>query len=185
MKGSIEKAGSSRRRAALALALITAAGAAACGDDPAEPSTVELDLVVGTYDPTTLTFDVTGPTFGEYDLLAGLPTQQNPPRLVVARDGTIQLVFEDPSTGQFTISNGTYELTGEGIQISFESAAGPGTLLLPQVLDLTLDMDTGQLRYSADTQATLSRLVTLVPDLAGEPLANPVSGLLTAVFTPR
>jgi hypothetical protein len=128
---------------------------------------------------------VAGQTFGEYDLLAGLPTQQNPPRLVVARDGTVQLVFEDPSTGQFTISNGTYELTEVGVRISFESAAGPGTLLLPQVLDLVLDMDTGQLRYSAETQASLSRLVSLVPALDGEPLANPVNGLLTAVFTPR
>jgi hypothetical protein len=169
--------------AALALALMV--GAAACGgdDDITDLNLLDPELVVGTYDPTTLTFDVAGQTFGEYDLLAGLQTDEVPPLLVISNDGVAQLVFLDPATGRFEIGEGSYTMLEDGVRIAFASAGAPGRLLLPQTLDLVYD--SGQLSFTGEIQAPLDRLVSLVPELDGEPLSDPVGGVLSVVFTPR
>jgi hypothetical protein len=170
-----------------ALVLLLAVGAAACGDDddPTDVNALDAELVVGTYDPTTLTFDVAGQTFGEYDLLAGFQTDEIPPLLVISTDGAAQLVFLDPVTNQFRIGDGTYTMLEDGVRIAFDNASEPLTMLLPQTLDLTYDATTGVLDYSSDIQAPLTRLVELVPELDGEPLSDPVGGVLTVEFTPR
>lgn len=171
-------------RTALALTLV--AVVAGCGDD----GTTDVDLldaekVVGTYDPTTLTFDVTGPTFGEYDLLAGFQDDDIPPQLVIANNGTAQLAFLDPETGVLTTGNGSYTMLEDGVSIAFDNASDPETLLLPQTLDLVYDEETSELTFADTIQAPLSRLVTLAPELQDEPLSDPVGGLLDVVFTPR
>lgn len=159
---------------------------AGCGDD----GTTDVDLldagnVVGTYDPTTLTFDVAGQTFGEYDLLAGFQDDDIPPQLVIANNGTAQLAFLDPETGVLTTGNGSYTMLEDGVSIEFENASDPETLLLPQTLELVYNEETGQLTFADTIQAPLSRLVTLAPELQDEPLSDPVGGELDLVFTPR
>lgn len=171
----------------LALALVLAVGVVACGDDPLagpNPDLLDRELVVGIYDPTTLSFDVAGPTFGEYDVLAGIPIEE-PPRLILASDGVAQLVFLNPSTGRLETGEGGYGMLEDGVRISFVAADVPGRLLLPQTLDLLYDETSGELSFSAEIQVPLARLVDLVPELADEPLSDPVGGVLTAEFTPR
>lgn len=166
--------------------LLLAFGVAACGkDDPVDVNTLDSELVVGTYDPTTLTFDVAGQTFGEYDLLAGFQTDEIPPLLVLSSNGGAQLVFLDPVTNQFRIGDGTYTMLEDGLRVSFNNSSDPLTMLLPQSLELTYDAADGTLSLSQEIQAPLDRLVTLASDLDGEPLSDPVGGLLTVVFTPR
>lgn len=169
-----------------ALGLILVGGLAACGDDdPVDLNLLDVELVVGTYDPTTLTFDVAGPTFGEYDLLAGLQTDEVPPLLVISADGVAQLVFLNPSSGRFEIGEGSYVMLEDGVRIAFVSSSAPGRLLLPQTLDLVYNETSGVLSFSGEIQAPLARLVTLVPALDGEPLSDPVGGVLAVEFTPR
>lgn len=173
---------------ALGLGLVLGLLAAACGDDPLtgpNPDLLDPELVVGTYDPTTLSFDVAGPTFGEFDLLTGLQTEEVPPLLVISSDGVAQLVFLNPTTGRFEIGEGSYTMLEDGVRIAFVAADAPGRLLLPRTLDLLYDETASELSFSAEIQAPLDRLVALAPDLAGEPLSDPVGGVLTAVFTPR
>ncbi|MFO7894719.1 MAG: hypothetical protein R6U63_13370 [Longimicrobiales bacterium] len=175
------------RTTTLAALLLLAIAAGACGEDEdlTDVNLLDSELVVGTYDPTTLTFDVAGQTFGEYDLLAGFADDDIPPQLVLANNGTAQLAFLDPETGILVPGNGSYTMLEDGVRITFNSAGDPGTLLLPQTLDLTFDDADGTLTFSSEIQAQLDRLVTLAPELEGEPLSDPVGGLLTAVFTPR
>lgn len=174
-----------RRLAATAL-LLLAAGVGACGDEEiTDLDLLDPELVVGTYDPTTLTFDVAGQTFGEYNLLEGLQTDEVPPLLVISNDGVAQLVFLDPATGRFQIGEGSYTMLENGVQIAFASGDAPGRILLPQTLDLVYDSESGELGFSDEIQAPLGRLVDLVPELDGEPLSDPVGGLLSVVFTPR
>ncbi len=173
-------------KATILTLLLLAFGVAACGgDDPVDVNTLDPELVVGTYDPTILTFDVAGQTFGVYDLLTGFQTDEIPPLLVLSNNGTAQLVFLDPVTNQFRIGDGTYTMLEDGVRIAFENASDPLTMLLPRTLDLTYDATEGTLSLSEEIQAPLDRLVTLAPTLDGEPLSDPVGGLLEVVFTPR
>ncbi|MGK7311463.1 MAG: hypothetical protein ACN0LA_04430 [Candidatus Longimicrobiales bacterium M2_2A_002] len=172
-----------------ALGFVLALGllAGACGGDPFAESGVDpLDptLVIGTYDPTTLSFDVEGSTFGEYDLLAALPDTE-PPRLIISSDGVAQLVFLDPGTGRLETGEGSVRMLADGVRIAFVTADVPGRLLLPQTLSLLYDETSGTLSYTAETRVPLNRLVALAPELTDEPLSDPVGGVLTVEFTPR
>lgn len=173
------------RTAAVAVLLLSL-GATACGNnDAVAVNGMDPELVVGIYDPTALTFDVEGSTFGVYDLLAGFADDDVPPQLVLANNGAAQLAYLDPQTGFLVTGLGSYAMLENGVRLSFNSAADPGKLLLPRTLDLTYDDTDGTLSFSQVIQVPLNRLVALAPELDGEPLADPVGGLLTAVFTPR
>ena len=179
--------GASHRWLGAGLALAIGVLVGACGGDPFAESGVDpLDaaLVIGTYDPTTLSFDVEGSTFGEYDLLAALPDEE-PPRLIISSDGVAQLVFLDPGTGRLETGEGSVRMLADGVRIAFVTADVPGRLLLPQTLSLLYDETSGSLSYTAETQVPLNRLVALAPELTDEPLSDPVGGVLTVEFTPR
>ena len=105
--------------------------------------------------------------------------------MIISSDGVAQLVFLDPSTGRLETGEGSVRMLADGVRIVFVTAMIPGRLLLPQTLDLLYDETSGQLSYTAETQVPLNRLVALVPELADEPLSDPVGGVLTAEFTPR
>ena len=172
-------------RAATAVGL--AVGITACdgAGDIINPNLLDQSLVVGTYDFEALEFDVAGSTFGSYDILTALNLDPTTHFLVIANDGTAQLAFQNPNTGALDPANGTYEMLENGLRISFENAGQPGVLLIPQILDLIYDSETGSLTFIGDVAVPLDRLVSLVPELDGEPLNDPVPGSLTVVFTPR
>jgi hypothetical protein len=167
-------------------ALLVVLSLVGCGDDDLTGSnTLDPDLVRGTYDPTTLSFDVAGSVFGEYDILAALDRDPSTHFLVLSNDGTAQLAFLNPTSGQLEPANGTYRMLEDGVRIEFNNAGQPGLLLLPQILELTYDEETGTLTNRSEVAVGLARLISLVPELDGEPLSDPVPGVLAVVFTPR
>ena len=167
-------------------AVLLLAAAAACGDDdPVDVDLLDPELVVGKYDYRTLAFDIEGPTFGSYDILRVLSLDPATHFLVIVDDGTAQLVFEHPTNGTLQPANGSYRMLPDGVRIEFRNPGQPGVLLIPQVLDLVYDEATGELSFIEEVSVPLSRLETLFPALAEEPLADPVPGTLTVVFEPR
>ena len=150
----------------------------ACGDSSG-PSTDS--QFMGTYVVTTLTFDPQG-ILPAVDILARL--EGDVPRLVLARDGQSQLVFEDPATGLITTANGTYSTTSSSVRLDFGTDTAFRTVLLSR-----------RMTFSGDGGATLTfdaaapdgvdraRLLQLAPEFADEQLLDPVPGQLTVVFT--
>jgi hypothetical protein len=176
-----------RRLAVGALTLALAAGAGACGDDddPVGPDLLDEDLVVGTYNYETLSFDVAGQTFGAYDLLQSLNLEPSSHFLVIANDGTAQLAFQNPETGALQVANASYDMTEDGVRIRFQNSTLPAQLLIPQTVELRYNVESKRLSFVDDLSVSLARLVELAPELEGEPLDDPVPGTLTVVFTPR
>ena len=176
-----------RRTLVLLLAAGLGGGLAGCDDD--DPTDLEdlldQELVVGTYDYQTLAFDVSGQTFGEYDLLDATQLDPSTHFLIIANDGTVDLAFQDPASGGLEIAGGDYEMLEDGLRITFDNAGLPGRLLIPQTLELTYDDESGELSFVGDVPAARTRLVELVPELEDEPLGDPVPGSLTVVFEPR
>lgn len=167
----------------LVLVLALAALAAACGDDEeiTEPETLDPEDVAGTYDPTLLTFDVSG-SLPAKDILDGLG-EGIPPRLVVSLNHTFQVVFIDPVTGEFQSREGEYTLLEDGVRLEFRSASDAMSLLLPQNLELTQGDGGATLGFSGEIDVSRARLRELVPEFEEEPLADPVPGTLDIVFT--
>lgn len=176
-----------RRLVVGALALVVAAGVGACDDDDdlTGPDLLDAELVVGTYNYETLSFDVAGQTFGAYDLLQALNLDPSTHFLVIANNGTAQLAFQNPETGALTPAEGTYDMMEDGIRIRFQNASQAAPLLIPQILELRYSAESERLSFVGDLSVPLARLVELAPELEGEPLDDPVPGTLTVVFTPR
>jgi hypothetical protein len=114
----------------------------------------------------------------EKDLLATLDSTRIP-RLLVAASGDAQLVYYQPN-GLLEIFSGTFVTLTDGIRLRFSDAAALKGLPLPRTLDLILE--DGNLVYSDNVTIARQRLVELVPEFAGEPLAENVPGFLRVVF---
>jgi hypothetical protein len=117
-------------------------------------------------------------TLPEKDLLATLDSTRIP-RLLVAASGDAQLVYYQPN-GLLEIFSGTFVTLTDGIRLRFSDAAALKGLPLPRTLDLILE--DGNLVYSDNVTIARQRLVELVPEFAGEPLAENVPGFLRVVF---
>lgn len=155
--------------------------AAACDDDPAGP-VIDVSLVTGTYNMTTLEFDPQG-SLGEVDALDALGTQ---PQLIVSPTGTVQVIYQDPSTNLFTTITGSFRTNTTGARLTFDENAPYATLLLSRRMDFVLDTTaTRRLTFqgAAPDGVNRARLIELDPDLADEQLLNPVPGTLEVTFT--
>jgi hypothetical protein len=162
------------------LGLVVTVGMA-CGDDPAGP-VLDTALVTGTWSLTTLAFDPQG-SLAELDALDALGTQ---PQLILSPTGTVQIVYQDPTTNLFTTIAGSFRTTSNGARVTFDDNAPYATLLLSRRMDFVLDT-TAARRLVFDGTApdgvNRARLIQLEPDLADEQLLNPVPGTLEVVFT--
>jgi hypothetical protein len=165
-------------RAAVAIALLTAATIAACGGDPAGPSRPQ---VAGTYVLTELSFDPQG-VLPEVELLSRLAAA-DVPRLILAPDGQAQLVFRDPATGLITTANGRFATPTGGIRVDFLTDTSHRTVLLSR--RMTFDEEDGRISFDGTSPDGVSRarLLQLVPEWAQEQLLDPVPGRLTVAFT--
>ncbi len=170
------------QRFAVAAAVAAVMGTAGCGgDEPAGP-VLDIALVTGTYNMTTLAFDPQG-SLPEVDALAGLGTQ---PQLILSPTGSAQIVYQDPSTNLFTTITATFRTTADGARITFASNTPYATLLLSRQMDFVLET-TGTKRLTFNAVApdgvNRARLVQLAPQFEDEPLLNPVPGTLRVTFT--
>jgi hypothetical protein len=153
----------------------------ACGDDPAGP-VLDTALVTGSWGLTTLTFDPQG-SLAEIDALAALGTQ---PQLILSATGTVQIVYQDPTTNLFTTIAGSFRTTSNGARITFDNNAPFATLLLSRRMDFVLDTTAARrlvFEGAAPDGVNRARLIELEPDLADEQLLNPVPGALEVVFS--
>jgi hypothetical protein len=149
----------------------------ACGDASGPSS----DEFVGTYLVTTLTFDPQG-VLPAVDILARL--EGDVPRLVLAREGQAQLVFEDPATGLITTADGTYSTPDAGVRVDFGTDTAFRTVLLSRRMTFSAVGETAlTFDASAPDGVDRDRLLQLAPEFAGEQLLDPVPGQLTIVFT--
>lgn len=170
------------RSTIVALALTLAVGASACGDSGTEPEGLDIDLVVGTYDLTTLRFDPQG-SLPATDVLPTLG--QDNVQLILAPGRTAQVVFQDPITDIFTTLAGTFRTTETGVRIDFAANAAYRELLFSRRMDF--DLAGSNLTFDADAPDGVQRerLLELVPAFEGEQLLDPTPGLLRVVFTRR
>ena len=157
----------------------------ACGDDdpsrPDEPDLTRAD-VAGQYEMTELAFDPQG-SLTEVDLLERLDAANLPDFIVASNEDSLQLVFRDPDGGLVRTVPGSYELADRWIDVELANAVEPAKLLLPREIRLTFDSIAGTLSFEGTIQADTTRLFVLVPEWSGEPVTNPLPGLLTVTFT--
>jgi hypothetical protein len=167
----------------LAVALL-AAGALSCGDGSIVIGPgFGLDDVQGLYQPETLTFDPQGAAPAG-DVLDALAQSGFEPQLNIARNGTFQVPYRDPVTGEFRTLNGSARVVRQGLRLTFQTQADANQLVLPR--DITLDWDPEEetLHFSGATNVSRIRLQQLFPELYGqEPWAGEtIPGVLTARF---
>jgi hypothetical protein len=163
------------------LSLLLIGGAAACDDDPSEPS-IPRDDVVGTYSLTSLTFDPQG----------SLPAVQIhtrfgtsiPASAIVSSNGTLQFVVQDATTSQLLTVNGTYQTNPTGIDVTFQSSAPYAQILLSRNMRFTFNEASSTLTFSGEVNdISRARLVALVPEFATEQLLDPTPGTLSVTLT--
>lgn len=169
----------------VAIACLALAAAASCGKKSKDLYDPDIDrtFVAGVYDLTKLTFDPDGQAYGEYDILNIMPERDRPTLVVGRTDDTFQLNFRDPVTGLVQLVGGRYEITRSGIRLEFVSPADGQKLLLPMRTELEHDPDAGTLHHEDRVRVSFARLKQLVPELAGEPLADTIPGTLEVLFT--
>ncbi len=178
-------AGRFRPPTALAALLLLAMGAGACGDDddPTDVDTIDLEEVVGIYDPTALEFDPQGsaPAADVLPLIQG--TQ---PQLVISQTGVFQIAFLDPVTNLIETPGGSVEPTEAGVRLVFSEQAAADRLLLPRTVELEWDAAAGILSFSGAAEVSRTRLLELFPDLyADEQFFDPTPGWLEVTFELR
>lgn len=163
----------------LALTALVGVAAAACGSDE-EPTGLDLDLVVGTYDLTTLRFDPQG-SLPDTNILPTLG--QDNVQLILTSSRTLQIVYQDPISNLFTTISGTFRTTDTGARLEFASNSEYRSLLLSRRMDFTLTGTTLSFDAAAPDGVNRDRLIELVPAFEGEQLLEPVPGQLRVTFT--
>lgn len=157
----------------------------ACGDDdpnrPDDPDLTRAD-VAGQYEMTELSFDPQG-SLPEMDLLARLDNSDLPDLRLYSTQDSVQLVFIDPEDDvALRIVPGTYELGDEDVTIELQSSLDASRLLLPAALRYGFDASSETLSFTGTIQADTTRLFALVPEWSGEPVTNPLPGILSVRF---
>jgi hypothetical protein len=195
-QGSRRSAGRLRRSGArhgpgqFGVRLLAAAGlglllfAIACGDgDGITAPAITLDEVEGLYSPVTMTFDPQGAAPAG-DVLAALAASGLDPFLNIARNGTFQVPYRDPVTGEFRTLDGTVVVVGRSLRLTFSTAAAANQLLMPRILTLAWDDEEESLHFSGSTSVDRIRLQQLFPELYGqEPwTGETIPGVLTVGF---
>jgi hypothetical protein len=168
------------RQAAAGIAMLALTmGLAACGDDSTGP-TVDTQLVTGTWNLATLTFDPQG-SLPEIDIRSRLNTNV---QMIMAAAGAVQIVYQDPSSGLFTTIAGNYRTTASGVRIDFTSGTGFPSLLLSRRTDLAYDSIAKTLSFEGASPDGISRqrLIQLAPEFANEQLLDPTPGTLKVLF---
>lgn len=167
------------RSAVLAVALLLVAG---CGGDAVAPNLDRSD-VAGSYLLEALAFDPDGST-PSVDVHAALVAAGGSPGvLTLLADGRMQFLWDDPESELVRLADGTFRTTPTGVELRFASGSRVGDLLLP--LRVVVDRaGNGDLVLDAPgVRVPLDRLVAFAPELAGEPLVDPVPGRLTGRFS--
>jgi hypothetical protein len=157
---------------------------AACGDsDGITSPAISLDEVEGLYNPVTMTFDPQGAAPAG-DVLAALAASGLEPLLNIARNGTFQVPYRDPVTGEFRTLDGTVVVVGRSLRLTFSTAAAANQLLMPRILTLAWDDEEESLHFSGSADVNRIRLQQLFPELYGqEPWAGEtIPGVLTVGF---
>jgi hypothetical protein len=157
---------------------------AACGDgDGITAPAITLDEVEGLYNPVTMTFDPQGAAPAG-DVLAALAASGLEPLLNIALNGTFQVPYRDPVTGEFRTLDGTVVVVGRSLRLTFSTAAAANQLLMPRILTLAWDDEEETLHFSGSADVNRIRLQQLFPELYGqEPWAGEtIPGVLTVGF---
>jgi hypothetical protein len=154
----------------------------ACGGSDSTPTGIDVELVAGTYDLTTLRFDPQG-SLPDTNVLPVL--DQSNVQLILTTNRTAQVVFQDPITNIFTTVQGTFRTTADGARIEFASNSLYAQLLLSRRMDFTLTGTVLAFDGAAPDGVSRTRLVQLVPALEGEQLLDPTPGQLRVSFTRR
>jgi hypothetical protein len=155
----------------------------ACGDDdpsgPDEPDLTRED-VAGEYTLVTLSFDPSG-SLPAANLLDRIDFAEVPSLIVAANEDSLQLVFR--VNGELLrIVPGGYDLRDDGITAELQNALVPAEILMPRTLLYDYNELQGTLRFSGAMSADTTRLFELVPEWSGEPVTDPLPGVLTVVF---
>jgi hypothetical protein len=194
-QGSRRSAGRLRRSGArhgpgqFGVRLLAAAGlglllfVSACGGDGITAPAITLDEVEGLYNPVTMTFDPQGAAPAG-DVLAALAASGLEPLLNIARNGTFQVPYRDPVTGEFRTLDGAVVVVGRSLRLTFSTAAAANQLLVPRILTLAWDDEEESLHFSGSASVNRIRLQQLFPELYGqEPWAGEtIPGVLTVGF---
>lgn len=173
-----------RRAAGVAVAVL-AVGIGACDEEsPLEP-VLDLELMAGIYDPTTLTFDPQG-SAPLADVLPVIQTTLDPQLNVSAVTETFQIFYYDPTTQRVETLEGGVEATATGLRMTFTSQQDANQLLLPTTLELEFDEQRGVLSFQGNASVSRQRLLQLFPErYADEQLFDPTPGTLTVQFNER
>ena len=156
----------------------------ACGDDddpsgPDDPDLTRAD-VAGEYELVTLSFDPVG-SLPAANLLQRIDFAEVPSLIVAANEDSLQLVFR--INGELLrIVPGGYDLDDEGLTAELSTAVTPAEILMPRTIDYTFDEDDETLHFQGSMAADTARLFELVPEWSGEPVTDPLPGILTVTF---
>lgn len=159
-------------------------GSAACDSGGSTgPARVDLDVVSGSYEPATFTFDPQGAAPAG-DVLAALEATGFDLELNISRVGTFQILYRDPATGEARLIEGTVEARTEAIRLVFPSQGVADQLVLPRLLTLAWDAEAQSLSFSGSAEVNRARLQQLFPELYGdEPwTTTTIPGTLTIIF---
>jgi hypothetical protein len=163
------------------LALLAIGATAACDDDPSEPN-IPRDDVVGTYSVTSIRFDPQG-SLPAVDIHTRFGTTI-PASVIVSSNGTLQFVVQDATTSQLITVNGSYQLTSDGINVTFPSSSPYEQILLSRNMRFTFNEASSTLTFSGEVDdISRARLIVLVPELADEQLLDPTPGTLAITLT--
>lgn len=167
------------RTTALVLALAVASVTAACSDDDG-PTGLDRDVVVGTYNLTTLRFDPQG-SIPEADVLARFPN----PQLILTASNSAQIAYLDPSTNLVVTIQGSYVTTVDGVRIDFAANSAYQQMLFSRRMQFAYNAAARTLTFDGDSPDGVSRarLQALVPSFANEQFLDPTPGRLRIVFT--
>jgi hypothetical protein len=167
----------------LALAAVLVWAGAGCGDSPTGPL-LSFGEIQGVYQPTLMSFDPQGAA-PPGDVLEALGTSGLQPLLNIATNGTFQIPYRDPVTGEFRTLAGSVRLGRQEITLTFATAAGANQLALPRELTLAWGGPAEPtFQYSGPATVSRLRLQQLLPDLYGqEPwTGDTIAGTLTVLF---
>ena len=156
----------------------------ACGDDdpsrPDDPDLTRAD-VAGQYEMTQLTFDPQG-SLPVVNLLERLDSANLPELVIASNEDSLQLLFRDPVGGLARIVPGGYDLNDTSIDVALANSTDPAKLLIPRDIELFFDEDDETLMFVGAVPADTTRLFDLVPEWSGEPVTNPLPGILSVTF---